>query len=438
MQQGAVHRWKHYTQAAALAGLMLGLAACSGKGPAGPASPSAKASAATPLAVEVIHTRIASLTSDISAVGTFQAVSSVQVSPKAAGLVVAVPVEIGQFVPEGAVIMQLDTSALEMALRQDEADLAVAQARLGVSASASASQKSREIRDRDTPAVRKAQANLDNARLAWERSRTLYRADLIPQKDLQDDKKALLQAQADLQSQIDQVQSDKATVAVKRVQLQADQLHLRDATVRAPFSGYVASLDVEKGAYVQPGGGGTSGYVKLVTLDPIDCEIRVGENDSKQVRVGQRVEVKASVRTEHSYQGRVLQVAPALDPATRTLKVLARLHNPDKQLKPGLYGNARITLGKTPKVLMVPRMAQITQAGQTGVYVVEESRDGAVVRMRTLRRGRIQGDWVEALESGIKADDLLVVGALDRLYDGAPISVSKTLTDAPAVPPVAP
>lgn len=407
----------------------LTLASCSPRTKADPAaSPSAAASA--PVSVDVISARNATLPDDIAAVGTFEAISSVNISPKAPGLLVAVPVNTGQFVAKGDVIMQLDTSALEMTVRQDEADLVKAQTSLGMSRPGQTLKS-----DRDIPAVRKARATVDNARLAWERSRTLYRADLISQKDLQDDKRALLAAQADYQAALDSVKSDKVTVLQKQIQLQTDQLNLRNATVRAPFSGYVSAVNVDVGDYVQPGGGsGSSGYVTLLTLDPIYCEVKIGETDSQRVRVGQPVEVKTAAYPGRRFKGNVYRISPALDPATRTLKALARIANPERLLKPGLYGNATITLGATPGVVMVPQMAQTEQAGQTCVYVVEQTASGALARMRTLRRGRVDGRWVEAIDSAVRAGDSVVVGNLDRLYDGAPVTPAQTLREAPAVP----
>ena len=126
----------------------LTLASCSPRTGATPAaSPSAAASA--PVSVDVISARKATLPDDIAAVGTFEAISSVNISPKAPGLLVAVPVNTGQFVAKGDVIMQLDTSALEMTVRQDEADLVKAQTSLGLSRPGQTLKS-----DRDIPAVR--------------------------------------------------------------------------------------------------------------------------------------------------------------------------------------------------------------------------------------------------------------------------------------------
>lgn len=416
------------TRSALVLGLCTLLCSCSAPSPKAP-KPSPSASASVAVAVETVTARSATLPENITAVGTFEAVTSVNISPKIAGLVVEVPVHTGQFVPQGAVIMQLDTSDLEMTLRQSRADLMAEQTRLGLT------RPDQQLRsDRDVPSVRKARASLENARLAFERSSNLYRADLIAQKDLQDDKTALISAQADYQTALESVQTSKANVLIKRTQVTADEMRLNNATVRAPFSGYVASVGVDVGDYVTPSGSsGNSPYVALLTLDPIYCEVKIGESNSQKVRVGQAVEVTTVAYPGRTFKGSVLRISPALDTSTRTLRVNARIANPEKLLKPGLYGNVLVTLGVTPGVTMVAQMAQTEKDGQTCVYTVESTSSGTVARLRTMRRGRIDGRWIEARESTLKPGEAVIVGDLDRLHDGAPITVSKTLQEAPPV-----
>lgn len=412
--------------------LSLLLTSCSPRDGAKP-SPSSSAAAA-PIEVETVVARSAVLPEDISAVGTFQAISSVNISPKASGPLVSVPVHTGQFVPQGGVIMQQDTSDLEMAIRQDRADLAAEQTRLGLTG------LNQELKsDRDVPSVRKARANLENARLQWERNRNLYRADLIAQKDLQDAKTSFLTAQADYQTAVDNVQTNKANVLIKRAQLQADELKLRNATVRAPFSGYVSSVSVDVGDYVTPGGSsGNSPYVTLLTLDPIYCQMKIGEINSQRLRLGQTVTMTTVAYPGKRFNGVVYRISPALDPATRTVNVLARISNPSRLLKPGLYGNVVVRLGTTPDVPLVPQMAQTERAGQTYVYVVEQTPKGPVARMRPMGHGRIDGNWIEASSADVKAGTQVVVSSLDRMYDGAPLTITRTLPQAPPVPRMAP
>src|SRR5690606_12876150 len=126
----------------------------------------------------------------ISTVGTTRSVNEASISPRSAGLVVDVPVSLGDKVRKGDVLIQQDTSELEMQLGQDEAQLLVDLAQLGLERPGQARPET------DAPAVQRAKANLDNARLNWNRSQNLYRANLIAEAELQQNKQALLTAQA--------------------------------------------------------------------------------------------------------------------------------------------------------------------------------------------------------------------------------------------------
>lgn len=411
------------------------LTSCKGRQEGAPTASSSASPSIAAVQVEAVPVRLASLPDRISAVGTFQAISSVNVTPKLAGLVVKAPVHTGQFVAMGGVILQLDTADLEAQLRQDRADLAAEQTKLGLSRI-----DQQLSNDRDVPAVRKARASLENARLQWERSRNLYRADLIAQKDLQDAKTEYLKAQADYQTAIDNVKTNKASVLIKRAQLQADELKLRNATVRAPFSGFVSACNVDVGDYVTPGGSATSGspYVTLLTLDPIYCQMQIGEINSQKLRLGQSLEIRTVAYPGKVFNGVVYRLSPALDAATRTVRISARLSNPEKLLKPGLYGNCTITLGVTPDVRLVPQMAQTESAGEAHVFIAETTPSGTVARQVVITRGRLDGNWVEAKDASFKGGTPVIVTNLQHLYDGAPVQVTRTLDQPPAVPQAGP
>lgn len=383
--------------------------------------------------VDVVPVRVATLDDEINAVGNFRAITEANVSPKNGGLVVDVPVHLGQFVASGAALIQLDTADILAQLAQDRADIVAEQTRLGLTG---LHQKLKN--DANAPAVRKAQATLENNRLQWERSRNLYRSDLIAQKDLQDAKAQYVSAMADYQSALDNVQTNKANVALKRTQLAIDEQRLRNATVRAPFAGYIASRNVNPGDYVQSGGRAPNNqeYMKLITIDPIYCTLSIPELYSQRLKRGQPLRIKTVAFPGRLFGGHVSHVSPALDPSTRTIKVDATIDNPGGLLKPGLYGTVKLQIGQIRDARMVPQSAQVEMAGTTRVYVVEEKKGvGTVVRGIPMKRGRVDGNWIQADE----APDLMpsmqvVVSNLDRLYDGARVKVGKTLTEPPALP----
>ena len=109
-------------------------------------------------------------------------------------------------------------------------------------------------------------------------------------------------------------------VEAARAELGVADRALRDASVRAPFAGWIARRDVSRGEYVRPG----QPLFELVALDPIEVEFSVAERDSARVHIGQQVGVKVAPYPEEAFQGEVTVISPTLDPKTRTLRVQAQ------------------------------------------------------------------------------------------------------------------
>lgn len=393
------------------------------------ASPSPTAQSA--VKVDAIKVKLATLDDDIAVVGNFRAITEANISPKNGGLVMDVPVHLGQFVQAGAVLIQLDARDIEAQLAQDRADVVTEQTKLGLHALGDQLHN-----DHQAPAVRKARANLDNARLQWERNRNLYRSDLIAQKDLQDAKAAYLAAQADYQSALEGIQTSKATVHYKRTQVSVDEQKLRDTTIRAPFAGFISARNVHPGDYLQPGGTapGNVEYMKLVTLDPIYATMDIPEMYSRKLREGQTLVIKTPAWPGQTFNGRVTHISPTLDPNTRTVKVDATVFNPGLKLKPGLYGNITLRLGQMQNVRMIPRVGQVAQGGVTRIFVVEQKLGKTVAHGVTITPGRLEGAWVQADGLDLTPSTWVIVNNIDKLYEGVEVKVDHELTTAPAVP----
>lgn len=414
-----------FTWVLGVTSLLLSISCSPGGQPGGAASPSAAPSKAAALRVDACPVRVVDLPDTIQVVGNFRAVTESSVSPERAGAVVDVPVRVGQFVPKGGVLIQLSRRSIEIQLEQDRADILQEQARLGLTGLHQALRS-----DEDAPAVRKARVALDNAQLEWERAGNLFRANLISQKDLQDARKTLLSAQLDHRTELETVQRSKAAVAYKRTMMETHEHDLLLTTVRAPFAGYVASRKVEAGDYISPG---NAELIKMVTLDPIYCQLEIPEASSRRLSLGQEIDVATPAQVGKTFRGRVRQISPAVDPASRTLKVDALVQNPGRVLRPGLYGNVSLILGTRRGVRLVPQAAVVMASGLVRVFVVDRKAGRApVARAVTMARGDAHGSWIEALESGLKPGDQVVVSDVNRLYDQMPLDVGSVRPEPPS------
>lgn len=191
---------------------------------------------------------------------------------------------------------------------------------------------------------------------------------------------------------------------------------LRDARLRAPFSGWIANREVSRGEYVVPG----RPLFELVALDPIEVEFSVAERDSARVHIGQQVGVVVAPYPDETFQGEVTVISPIVDTKTRTLRVKARIANPDGRLRPGLFARTDLGIAERQGAMLVPEEAVLQRSDGEVVFVVGADNHArrVVVKTGIQREGRVE------IVEGLGAEDEVVVSGHAALVDGSPIARS--------------
>ncbi|MEM8993771.1 MAG: efflux RND transporter periplasmic adaptor subunit, partial [Acidobacteriota bacterium] len=196
---------------------------------------------------------------------------------------------------------------------------------------------------------------------------------------------------------------------VAAAQLATAELELDRATVRAPWSGTVATTRVEEGDYVVPG----QAMIELVDVSRLEAVAPAPAGDVPYLKVGAAAAVRVDVFPDHVFPGRVSRLAAELDAATRTLDVVVRLDPAEVpgggRLRPGLPARVELVRRTLDDAIVVPLAATIELDDSRAIYVVE---DGHAVR-RPVRLGPIvRGDGVGGdrvvVEDGLVAGDRLV------------------------------
>jgi RND family efflux transporter MFP subunit len=183
--------------------------------------------------------------------------------------------------------------------------------------------------------------------------------------------------------------------------------------VTSPLSGVVASKPAEVGTLAAPG-------VPLVMVEDdgrYRLEASVEESRIGHIHPGDRAAVRIDALGDGELEGRVEEVAPVADPATRTYLVKIGLPAPKAgRLRSGLFGRALFRTGER-QALLVPQRAVVEQGQLSGVFAVET---GNVARLRLVRVGKREGDRVEVL-SGLTAGERIVVEGREMVADGVRI-----------------
>jgi Cu(I)/Ag(I) efflux system membrane fusion protein len=175
-------------------------------------------------------------------------------------------------------------------------------------------------------------------------------------------------------------------------------------TMYAPRTGVLEALAVREGMYVSPG-------MNVMTIGPLDHVWVVGELYERQallVKAGDRVSLSLDYLPGRAWEGVVDYVYPSLNEETRTVRIRSQFPNEDGALKPGMFGELRVSaLRDREATLLIPREALIRTGTQSRVVLaLGEGRFKSVA----VRPGRI-GPVVAEVLDGLDIGDRIVVSA---------------------------
>ncbi|HXY68110.1 MAG TPA: efflux RND transporter periplasmic adaptor subunit [Gemmatimonadales bacterium] len=297
-------------------------------------------------AVEVKLEKVArrDLVSIVTASGKIEPEQSVDILSDIMGRIVYLPLQEGNFVQRGQVLVKLDTATYAAAVEQAQAGVASARAN-----------------------VTQAQANLDQAQRAYSRARDVRasNAQLISQESVEQLQTAQEVAAANLdaaQRSVDQ--------AVANLRNYRDQLS--KTTIISPLSGQVTRLAVKQGEVAVPGTfSRETGLLMTVSdMSVIEARVNVDETDVVRIKLGDSAEVSIDAFPDTSFTGHVTKIANSSVTGASTstsglvtaqqavdFEVRVTLDRPPRNLRPDLSATARIITDTRKQALSVPIIA---------------------------------------------------------------------------------
>lgn len=292
---------------------------------------------------------------ELQAIGTLVAAKGTNVTGEVPGIVREIHFESGQAVAQGDLLVQLDDAV-------DQAELA------GLL----------------------AEQHL--AELKYRRLSRLVTDQSVSEADVDE-------ARAQLDSATAQVGAKRAVIAKKKI--------------RAPFAGRLGIRLVDIGDYLEPG----VPIVPLEALDPIYVDFSLPERHLARVEEGQPVEVRASARPDETFSGEVSAINPAVDVATRSLKLRATLANPEGRLRPGMFVETFVKLPQRQDIVTIPRVAVTYAPYGDSVFVVEDKDGQLTVERRQIETGAVRPGETEVVE-GLEPGERIVLAGQVKLRNG--------------------
>lgn len=331
--------------------------------------------------VSVVSAQTTSVPDVVEAVGTIRAAETSQLAAQMMGNIVEIRVREGDHVKRGQVMAVIDDAQPRAAL--DHAVAADLAAQQEISAS---------------------ESEFTLAEATLKRYQTLYEKKSVSPQEFDEIKARYQAAQA-------RREMARAGQAQAKAALQQARTAVGYAHIVAPFDGLVTEKKADLGTLSSPG-------MPIFTVEDLRhyrLETTVNETDLRYVRQGQQVSVSIDALGDRELKGKVLEIVPAADPASRSFLVRVKLPS-DPALRSGLFGRAQFTRGERT-ALLIPRSAIVERGQLQGIYVLDQNR---IAGLRYVTLGKISARQVEVL-AGLQAGEMLIGEPGSRELNGKKI-----------------
>jgi len=318
--------------------------------------------------VSVLALKRANIPDVLEAVGTVRAAQTSDLASQMMGNIVEIRAHEGDQVHRGQVLAVIDDSQPRaVADRAIAADLAAQQQLVA------------------------ADSDLVLAESTLRRCQYLYEEKVVSQQEF-DEVNARHQA-ALARRDIAQAGQEQA-----RAVLNEARTSLGYSRIRAPFAGVVTHKKADSGTLASPG-------MPIFTVEDTRryrLEVAINESDMRYARTGGQVSIAIEALQNAELKGKVVEIVPAADPASRAF--LVRIELPaDTRLRSGLFGRAQFSRGEQP-VLLIPRSAVVERGQLQGVFVLDQNK---VASLRYVTLGKPSGSEIEVL-SGLQGGERFV------------------------------
>ena len=365
------------------------------------------------------------ITALVTANGKIVPRTDVKISAYVPAKITKLPVEEGDAVEEGQLLVQLDATEYRAAVNQAKAQLA------------------------------SAKASLEQARLVYNRQKELF------------DKKLTSKEQYDM-AQTD-LQLSEARYQQAVASLDQAKYNLSKTTMTSPMDGIVTALNAEVGEIVMIGTMNNPGTVIMAVSDmsEIEAEVEVDETDIAGVKIGQEAEIKIDAYPDTTFKGKVTEIGHTArisglgsqDQVTNFL-VKVMLLDEVPTIRPGMSASVDITTNFRSDVLNVPIQAVVMREEKVDTLASKkEEKEGALASVDSIskkgnkkdkknKKKEIEGVFVVQegranffevktgiadqqnieLVSGVNEDDMVVTGSykiLRTLKDGDRVKLTK-------------
>lgn len=335
--------------------------------------------------------------------------ASVDISPKYAGRIASISVDLGSVVHKGDVLLTQDSK---------DVDISIAENQAGSREAAAAAVESRSTYEAGTM---KAQSDYENARVTYERYQTLFEEGAVSMQERDDKYRAMMEAKSALDSLTNQQVGDiPAVIAGKeaardkaKYTVAALEEKSKDLTITSPIEGIVGYRAAEVGEWA------TAGQKLLTLVDNshlyLDCD--VAEQDVTILKEGMDVDVSIDSLGD-TVKGTLIYISPSIDTSNRSYRVRLELDTSSGLLRGGMFGRCEVTATQRRDTLFLPKEAVVDHNGKKYVFVLTADH---TVKEVLVRLGLANDDFLE-IKEGIRVGEKVAVSNISKLKNGMTVN----------------
>ncbi len=331
---------------------------------------SAKEAKSGLLTVNTVSPRRAATKADVTLPGSIQAVKETTIYARMDGYINQRYADIGDRVEVGQLLAEIDSPETDRQLDQARANLAQTRAAYA--------QATANLEQSKASALQ-AQTTSNFNRVSSDRWQQLQQEGAVARQDY-DEKRAnydasvanVKAAKSVINAQQSNVESSIANIRASEANVQRLEATQSYKKIVAPFNGVITARNIDTGALITAGSGGSNAVwlYKIAQPNTLRIFVDLPQTYVSSIRPGQPAEITVREFPKRVFVGKVTRTASALDTNAHTLRTEVQVNNPDLKLLPGMYAQVNFVLNQTTPPLTVPSNAIVVRSDGPQVAIV--------------------------------------------------------------------
>jgi multidrug efflux pump subunit AcrA (membrane-fusion protein) len=196
-------------------------------------------------------------------------------------------------------------------------------------------------------------------------------------------------------------------------------MNYKIGTATSPVSGTIVALPAQLGMTITP----ATPLVRITGGSALELHLYVAERFISKMAMNLPCEITLDAWPGEVFRGSISEIAPTVEAASRTMEVKVNVNNTSSKIKAGMFAKVKVITATHNNIVKIPSEAVVNRFGEQYVFVVDRSDPGNPIARKQVIVPGIVIDGVMEVQSGLAANDDIVIKGQTLLSDGARINI---------------